>query len=280
MTIKIDGRKIREEILKDVKNEVFKLPFTPVFCDIIVGDDETSALYVRIKAKNATSVGIKFRTVEFPNSITTDELITEIENLNKVPHVCGVIVQLPLPEHIDRKKVLDAIDPNIDVDCLGEATINKFYNNTGEISFPTALACINILDSLNLNLVDKNIVILGQGILVGHPVAHLLRSRGLQIKTINSKTDDTLELIKNADVIISAIGKGKFITAKMVKKDVVIIDAGTSEENGAIVGDVDFDSISGIASFVTPSPSGVGPVTVAMLLRNVLLVAKQKIKHE
>ncbi len=280
MTIKIDGRKIKEEILKDVKDQVFRLPFTPVFCDIIVGDDETSALYVRIKAKNATSVGIKFRTIEFPNSITTDELIIEIENLNKVPHICGVIVQLPLPEHIDRKKVLDAIDPSIDVDCLGENTSNKFYNDTGKISFPTALACINILDSLNLKLVDKNIVVLGQGVLVGRPVSHLLRSRGLQIKTINSKTDDTLKLIKNADIIISAIGKGKFITGSMIKKNVVIIDAGTSEENGAIVGDVDFDSVADIVSYITPSPGGVGPVTVAMLLRNVFLVANQKIKHE
>jgi len=121
------------------------------------------------------------------------------------------------------------------------------------------LACINILDSLNLKLVDKNIVVLGQGVLVGRPVSHLLRSRGLQIKTINSKTDDTLKLIKNADIIISAIGKGKFITGSMIKKNVVIIDAGTSEENGAIVGDVDFDSVADIVSYITPSPGGVGP---------------------
>ncbi len=272
----IDGRKIKEEILKKVKEEVLTLPFSPVFCDILVGDDKVSASYVQIKAKNADSVGIKFRTAEFPESITTEELIEEIENLNRVPHICGVIIQLPLPDHIDRKKVLDAIDPRIDVDCLGAETNKEFYNNKGELGYPTALACLKIIDSLNLNLSDKKIVVLGQGFLVGLPVSHLLRSRGLQIETISSNTEGAKDLIKEADIIISGIGKGKFITGEMIKKDVIIIDAGTSEENGSVIGDVDFESVNGIASQITPSPGGVGPVTVAVLLENVLKVAKNK----
>ncbi len=276
MTIIIDGRKIKENILENIKEEVSVLPFTPVFYDVVVGDDKTSALYVRIKSKNAISVGIKFRTIEFPNSITTEELIEKIDTFNKVPHLCGLIVQLPLPNHIDRKIILDAINPSIDVDCLGKEASEKFYNDIGEIKYPTAIACLNILDSLNLDLTNKKIVVLGQGVLVGRPVAHLLRSEGLQIETINSKTDNTLDLIKNADVIISGIGQGKFITGEMIKKGVVIIDAGTSEENGAIIGDVDVDSVMNIASYITPSPGGVGPVTVAMLLKNVLKTAKNK----
>lgn len=276
MTIIIDGRKIKKDILKDIKLELSLLPFVPVFYDIVVGDDETSALYVRIKSKNATSVGIKFRTIKFSASVTTEELVKEIENFNKVPHLCGLIVQLPLPNHIDRTRILNIISSNIDVDCLGRETSEKFYNNTGEIKYPTAIACLVILDSLNLDLTNKRIIILGQGVLVGRPVAHLLRSRGLQIETINTKTNNALNLIKNADVIISGIGQGKFITGEMIKKGVVIIDAGTSEENGAIIGDVDVNSVMDIASYVTPTPGGVGPVTVAMLLKNILKTAKNK----
>jgi methylenetetrahydrofolate dehydrogenase (NADP+)/methenyltetrahydrofolate cyclohydrolase len=272
----IDGRKIKEDILSEVKESVAKLSFAPVFCDILVGDDVVSASYVRIKEKNALNVGIKFRTAEFPETVTTEELIYEIENLNKVPHMCGIIVQLPLPSHIDRQRVLDAIDPSLDVDCLGSLASSNFYNDTGELGYPTALACLKILDSLNMDLTDKKIVMLGQGVLVGLPVSHLIRSRGLNLLTINNQTENIKEILKDADVIISGIGKGKFITREMIKKDVIIIDAGTSEESGSIVGDVDMNSVMDVASYMTPSPGGVGPVTVAMLLSNVLKVALNK----
>jgi methylenetetrahydrofolate dehydrogenase (NADP+)/methenyltetrahydrofolate cyclohydrolase len=275
--ITIDGRKIKDEMLEEIKNEVFQLPFSPVFCDILVGDNSVSASYVRIKEKLALLAGIKFRTAEFKESATTEELIEEIENLNRVPHMCGIIIQLPLPNHIDKRKVLDAITPVLDVDCLGSVNSEKFYNNEGGISFPTALACIKILDSLNVDLSQKKILILGQGSLVGLPVTHILKTRGLEVDIVNTKTTNTDELIKNADVIISAIGKAKFIKGDMVKDGVIIIDAGTSEDNGAIVGDVDLESVMGIASFVSPTPGGVGPVTVAMLLSNVLQVARNKV---
>jgi methylenetetrahydrofolate dehydrogenase (NADP+) / methenyltetrahydrofolate cyclohydrolase len=274
----IDGRKIREEILEKVKREVESLPFSPLFCDILVGDDVVSASYVKIKAKMALSVGIKFKTVEFKSSVTTEELIEEIENLNRVPHICGIIIQLPLPLHIDKKKVLDAIDSRLDVDCLGTINSESFYNNAGEISYPTALACMYILDSLNINLQNKKILILGRGSLVGLPVTYLLQKRGLDVTTVNTKTQNTEELLKDADIIISAIGKSKFIKGNMIKNGTIVVDAGTSEDNGAISGDVDFDSVMGIASFISPTPGGVGPVTVAMLLENVLQVAKNKTK--
>lgn len=273
----IDGRKIKDEILTEVKKEVLSLPFTPIFCDILVGDDASSVQYVRMKAKIAESVGIKFRTAEFPNSVTADELIEEIENLNKVPHMCGIIIQLPLPDHIDKQRVLDAIKPSLDVDCLGTLNSENFYNNTSEISFPTALACMKVLDSLNIDLSDKKILMLGQGSLVGKPVTHLLKERGLNVTTVNTKTTNTEELIKDADILISAIGQGKFIKGDMIKDQAVVIDAGTSEDNGAVVGDVDLESVINVASFVSPTPGGVGPVTVAILLRNVLQVAKNKI---
>ncbi len=272
----INGKKIRDEILAKIKKEVANLPFAPIFCDILVGNNSSSWQYVKMKGKTAESVGIKFQNANFPASIDTEELIKEIKILNKIPNMCGIILQLPLPIHINRKEVLDAIDSHLDVDCLGSVASEKFYSGStaGEISFPTALACIAVLDSLNLNLTKKNIVILGQGNLVGKPVTALLKFRGLNPEIIRSKTEHKEELIKKADVIISGIGKGKYITGDMIKRGAVLIDAGTSEEEGSIVGDVDLESVKDKTSFVSPVPGGVGPVTVAMLLNNVLTVAK------
>ena len=272
----INGRKIRDDILEEVKKEVLSLPFTPIFCDILVGDNSVSSMYVRIKSKTASSVEIKFRTVTFNESITTEELVGEIENLNRVPSMCGIIIQLPLPSHIDKRRVLDAISPVLDVDCLGTINSENFYNDGGEISYPTALACMKILDSLNIDLSKMKILILGQGSLVGLPVTYLLRKRGLEVNTVNTKTENTEELIKNTDIIISAIGKKKYIKGNMIKEGVIIVDAGTSEDNGSVVGDVDLDSVMNIAREVSPTPGGVGPVTVAMLLYNVLQGAKNK----
>lgn len=273
----IDGRKIKNEILDELKAKVLALPFPPIFCDILVGDDPVSISYVRIKGRAAESIGIKFKTVNFPADITTEEIVEEIENLNRVPLMSGIIVQLPLPSHIDTGTVLDAIDPRLDVDCLGSYNNSNFYNDKGGVAYPTALSCMKLLKSVGLNLNEKNIVVLGQGKLVGLPVAHLLEKENLKVTVLNSRTEDQEEILKQADVIISAIGRGKFITGDMLKDEVVIIDAGTSEENGAVVGDVDFESVSTVASFVTPTPGGVGPVTVAMLLENVYNVAKSKL---
>ena len=271
----IDGRKIRDDILKDVKREVARLPFTPLFCDVLVGNDPASAQYVRMKAKTAESVGIKFHRADFPADISTHELINELKILNKIPDMCGIIIQLPIPEHLDRRAVLDAIDPKLDVDCLGTSVSTKFYRGESLIGFPTALACMAILDSLKLDLQNKKIVCLGQGELVGKPVFKLLELRGLSPVPVDKYTKNKEAIIKKADIIISGIGHGKHVVGDMVKNGVVLIDAGTSESSGAIVGDVDLESVEDIASYVSPVPGGVGPVTVAMLLNNVLNVAKK-----
>jgi methylenetetrahydrofolate dehydrogenase (NADP+)/methenyltetrahydrofolate cyclohydrolase len=190
--------------------------------------------------------------------------------------MCGLIVQLPLPAHLDKEKVLNVIDQHIDVDCLGKDASTVFYNTDISIGYPTAMACMAIIDSIDYDLNNKNIVVMGQGELVGRPVTHLLRIRGLQVETITRKTENKEELLKNADVIISGTGQGKYLTGDMIKEGVLIVDAGTSESTGGIVGDVDTDSVLGVAYAVSPVPGGVGPVTVSMLLNNVLTVAKQK----
>ncbi len=275
----IDGRKLQKEILSKVKGEVERLPFQPVFCDVLVGDDPASMQYVRMKAKMAESVGIKFHNANFPSSISTEALIKEIKELNKVENMCGIIVQLPLPLHIDRQIILDSINPDLDVDCLGSVASKEFYEGKKErinLGYPTALACMALLDSINIDLAHKNIAVLGRGLLVGKPVASLLKFRGLDPAIVSSQTEGKEEIIKNADVIISGTGKGGYITGDMIKKDTILIDAGTSEDSGSIVGDVDLKSVKDVARYVSPVPGGVGPVTVAMLLKNVLTVAKTK----
>lgn len=288
----IDGRKLRAEILEKIKKEVATLTFVPVFCDVLVGDDPASVQYVNMKARTAEIVGIHFHKAVFGASISTEDLVKEIKVLNKVKNMCGIIIQLPLPPSIDRKTILDSIDSRLDVDCLGSIASDKFYNNYNretDLGFPTALACMALLDSLDLELKGKIIIVLGQGELVGKPTAALLRSRGLIFQTVNKDTENKEYFLKQADIVISGMGKGRYITGNMIKPGAILIDAGTSEDTNknqsnnlrdrsGIVGDVDLESVRNVAGYATPTPGGVGPVTVAMLLNNVLTVAKSLAK--
>jgi methylenetetrahydrofolate dehydrogenase (NADP+)/methenyltetrahydrofolate cyclohydrolase len=276
----IDGRKIRNNILELIKKEIQSLDFRPVFCDVMVGDDPASLQYVNMKAKIAESLGLEFHRAFFENDISTEDLIKEIQILNNIKNMCGIIVQLPLPPHLDTRAVLDAIDSSLDVDCLGSLLNNEFYQKKEVfLGLPTALACMYILDSLNLDLSSKNIVVLGQGELVGRPVSKLLKNSNIQHIVLNSESENKEEIIKNADIIISGIGQASYLKGYMLQKGVILIDAGTSESNGSLFGDVDIESVKDIASIASPVPGGVGPVTIAMLFKNVLEVAKNKKKQ-
>ena len=277
----IDGKKIRNDILEKLKKDVATLPFVPVFCDILVGDNSESIQYVRMKRKYAESVGIKFHTANFEASISTSDLIKEINKLNKYPNMCGIIVQLPLPSHLDRQAILDSINPEMDVDCLGKIKSDKFYRSYDkekDLCPPTALSCMALLDSIGLDLRTKKIVVLGYGALVGKPVYALLKYYGLNAEIVEPRTEHKEDIVKKADVIISGIGKGRYLSGDLIKSGSVLIDAGTTESDGGIVGDVDLASVKNIAGFISPVPGGVGPVTVAMLLQNVFKVAKNRIQ--
>ncbi|MEI7810625.1 MAG: bifunctional 5,10-methylenetetrahydrofolate dehydrogenase/5,10-methenyltetrahydrofolate cyclohydrolase [bacterium] len=277
MTTIIDGKKISKEILAEIKKEVALLPFQPVFCDVLVGDDPASVQYVNMKRKTAENIGIRFHEAFFPSEISEEKLIEEIKKINEIPNMCGLIIQLPLPKYLNQQKILDTVDPKLDVDCLSSTASKKFYKGDISLGFPTALACMALLDSLNLDLTNKKIVILGQGKLVGKPVSALLSYRNLNIEILTSKTENKERILKEADVIISGMGNGKYIQGDMIKNGSIIIDAGTSEQDAGIVGDVDNESIQNIAEFISPVPGGVGPMTVAMLFANVLKVAKSKL---
>lgn len=274
----IDGRKIRNEILEELKQEVSALPYPPLFCDILVGSDPASVQYVAMKNRVAARIGIGVLPVHFPDTTTTDQIITKIRELNANPHLAGLIVQLPLPAHIDKRAVLDAIDPVIDVDATGVDNTERFYADDPRYIFPTANSVMELLKRTGRLSADQRAVVVGRGELVGRPVAHLL-AKQCQVAVVDTSTKDPNSIIITADIVVSAAGVPAMITGEMVQSGAILIDAGTSESYGSVVGDIDTASVSGVAGSLAPVPGGVGPVTVAMLFRNVLLAAKNKFSH-
>ncbi len=265
----LDGRKIANDILVQLKTENSQLPFQPVFCDVLVGDNPVSLSYVKIKGRTAEAVGLKFIMQQLPENIPQADLINKISELNQIENMCGLIVQLPLPPHLNRQAVLDAIDPRLDVDCLGK-------RGYAPLIPPTAAAVMSLVGELPDNLKSGHFVIVGQGQLVGKPVSFLLKQRNYKVIVADRATPNLSTLTKTADVLISGTGQANLITADFVKPGAAVIDAGTAEMDGGIVGDVDFESLKNIAGYVSPVPGGVGPLTVAMLLKNVVEVAKKK----
>ena len=275
----IDGKLIAQKILDQVREDVSRLPFQPVFCDVIVGNNPLSLRFVDIKGRAAHRVGIKFEKIVLPGSIKQEDLANYIHELGNKNDLCGLIIQLPLPSQINRTVILDAIDPVLDVDSLGSLNLNKFYADEAVLYPPTASAIMAVLASTNQDFSGKCALIIGKGELVGRPVAHLLEHKVAELLVIDNKTKNIQSLFGRADLVISGVGKPGLVFGKDLKEGAVVIDAGTSEMNGGIVGDVDLVSVRDKASFFAAVPGGVGPVTVAKLLANVAQVAKIKAKE-
>lgn len=280
-----DGRKFRDEILDSLRLRIEALSFVPEFADIVVGDDPASLQYVRMKGKTAEKIGIRSLDAHMPDVSTTEDVIEKIKTLSSRPNISGLIVQLPLPKHINVSKVLNALPLKIDVDVLSAEHEKMFFDSQSfeqVLVMPTALAIFKIVKSIYPNLKGKNVVVVGQGKLVGLPVSHLFRSTGCNFGIVdkNTKKEDRINLLQNADVIVSAVGIPNLIHGNGLKNGVVFVDAGTSEDGGTIVGDAHFESVSEIASFITPTPGGVGPVTIACLMNNVCTVAEIKQKEK
>ena len=270
----INGNGIAQQILTKLMVEVKKFPFTPLFCDVIIGEDPVAQSYVKIKARRAEEIGLKFKLIQLPSSITTLDVVVQLKKIQQDPFLAGLIVQLPLPAQLDKFAILNAIDPRVDVDCLNAENAKSFYVGSVKLLPPTAAAVVSVLDSLKLDLKLLNILVIGQGELVGKPVTALLKNRGLAVTTSDNSTSNLKDLTSIADIIISATGQAKLITGNMIKSGVVLIDCGTSESAGSIVGDIDTESVAEKARYLAPVPGGIGPVTVAMLLQNVVEVAK------
>lgn len=275
----INGKEVAAKIKQQVKDEVALFGVEITLAVIVVGDNQASRVYVNNKKKACESVGIKSLEYIMPENIPEEELLNLIDYLNISKCVHGILVQLPLPEHIDANRVIERIDPDKDVDGFTAVNTGKLW--LGEYPFApcTAMGIIELLDHYNIDVAGKHCVVIGRSNIVGKPVAALLLERNATVTICHSKTKDLYKHTSQADILISAVGKPKFVTWGMVKKDAVVIDVGINrDENGKLCGDVDVESVKDRISMLTPVPGGVGPMTVAMLMKNTLLAAASQMK--
>lgn len=269
----IDGKKCSEEILESLRKDISeykeKIGKVPGLAVIILGNNAASKIYVKSKIKACEKTGILSREIILDENISEEELINEIEKLNNDKNINGILVQLPLPSHINEKKICEAINVKKDVDGFKAENLGKIMlgDDDGFISC-TPQGIIYLIDQLNMDLNGKNVVVVGRSNIVGKPVASLLINKGATTTVCNSKTKDLAGILRKADIIVIAIGKAKFLTKDMVKERAVVIDVGINRVDGKIYGDVDFENVKDIVSHITPVPGGVGPMTIAMLLKN------------
>lgn len=269
----LKGAPLARTIKNDLRERIEKLAHKPVFVDVLVGEDLASAQYVAMKYKAAQQLGIEVLNVALPSAVSTEELVEKMHELAAVPYMAGIIVQLPLPDHVDAQAVFDAIPAHLDVDILGAQATEDFYANRSLLTYPAAQACYELLQTAG-DLSGKNIVIIGQGKLVGRPLTHLLRRDGHHVHVVTKETSDKAILIADADVLVSAAGVPHLITGEQIKNGAILIDAGTTEQGGGVVGDIDTDSVAARAAFLAPVPGGVGPLTVGLLFVNVVTTAE------
>jgi len=275
----LDGKKITEDIKNELKSEVLHLQekgIIPGLAVILVGDDTASRIYVANKKKACKEIGINSQAFEMPKKTTEKELLELIIKLNQDDKIHGILVQLPLPRHIDEENIINAISSKKDVDCFHPENVCKLFVGTGKLLPCTPAGIVEMLKKNNIEISGKECVIVGRSNIVGKPMALMLLEENGTITIAHSKTKNLAEVTKRADILVVAVGKAGLITQDMVKKDVVVIDVGMNRlENGKIAGDVDFEKVKEVASAITPVPGGVGPMTIAMLMKNAVKAAKQ-----
>ena len=270
----IDGKLISSQIRDEIAENVKKLKRKPGLAVIIVGEDPASQIYVRNKEKACEQVGFYSKTYRLNQEATTYELLNLINVLNFDDKIDGILVQLPLPKHIDEKAVIEAIKPEKDVDTFSEKNTGKIMIGTQTISPCTPSGIIELLKRYNIDICGKTCVVVGRSNIVGKPMAMLLLQENGTVTICHSKTENLKEITKTADILVVAIGKSKFITRDMIKNNAVIIDVGMNrDKNGKLSGDVDFENVKDIVSYITPVPGGVGPMTITMLLKNTFLLS-------
>jgi len=274
----IDGKQLAHDMLMEVQADAQKLiqaGTSPKLAVIFVGADKPSRTYIRRKQEAADAAHIAFDLHRFDTDITEQKLIQEIQRIQSDDAVHGVIVQLPIPAHLDQAHVLNAIDEKKDVDCMTDINIGKLVMETNTITPPTPAAVLAILDSIDADVKGKNITIVGAGALVGKPLTIMLLNKQATVTVCNEFTRDLAKKCQRADILITAVGKKDLITKNMVKKGAIVIDTGIAFEHKKMYGDVDFDAVAKKAAYITPTPGGVGPITVSLLLKNVVECAQQ-----
>lgn len=271
MAIIMDGVALRNRILADLHNRVDKMSVQPKLVAVLVGDDTASQIYVRNKEKYAAAAGVVTEVIRMPQNVDTQYIIDKIQDLNNDKSVNGILVQLPLPDHVDTYKVLNAVDASKDVDGFTDINIGKMYGTGRDFIIPcTARGIMALLDEYNINVSGKNVVVIGRSNIVGKPVAQMLMMRNATVTVCHSKTQNISDFTRNADIVVAATGKIK-ITGDMLKSGAVLIDVAIQRDaNNKICGDADFESCSKVVDYITPVPGGIGPMTIAGLMMNVV----------
>ena len=277
----IDGKLISKEIRKNIKKDIAALKvknIIPGLGIILVGNDPASEIYVRNKIKACDELGINTLLYRFKEDNNEREVIELIKDLNCDDQIHGILVQSPLPSAFDEDKIISYVEKEKDVDGFGTFNLGALLSNQEKIVAATPLGILKMLEYENIDIEGKHVVVVGASLIVGRPMATLLLNRGATVTIAHSKTKNLKEITKQADILIVAIGQAKFITDEYVKDGAVVIDVGTNRVDGKLYGDVDFDKVSKKASYITPVPGGVGPMTITMLISNVVEQAKGKVR--
>ena len=270
MPIIVDGKIIADKILARLKRTVSKMPAKPYLAVVLVGQDAASMTYVRKKQAAARGIGVRFALYEYPQSISTFSLVRNLKQIQSRP-LSGIIVQLPLPPGIDKQAVLNALKPSLDVDYLSWESLGKLVIGENRLVPPTPGAILEILKQYKISLQGQHVVLVGAGNLIGKPLANILIQLPLTLTVCSKESKNLTQLTRQADILITGAGQAQLIRGSMVKKGAVVIDAGVSFKGKKIFGDVHFQEVSKVARLITPTPGGVGPITVAKLLENTVL---------
>ena len=278
----IDGKELAKKIRKELKVECDELKskgINPKLAVIMVGDNPASKVYVRNKSRACEEIGIEYEEHLLSDETTQEELINLIKKLNEDKSINGILLQSPIPEHLNINQAFKTITYRKDVDGFTPSSVGKLCIGEDTFISCTPYGVMKMFEEYNIDLTGKDVVILGRSNIVGKPLIQCCINNNATVTVCHSKTQNTKKITREADILISAIGKAKFVTADMVKDNVVIIDVGINrDENGKIVGDVDFENVKEKASYITPVPGGVGPMTIAMLMNNVIKATKKQNK--
>ena len=278
MTIILDGKSLSKKIIQNLHKELESMAVKPKLCVIQVGENSASTIYVNKKHKISQEIGIDSVVMRLNEDITEEELLNILNDLNKDSTVTGILVQLPLPKHINEHKIIEAIDYKKDVDGFSTYNIAAIAQGKKPLAYPcTPKGIIELLKEYDVILEGANAVVLGRSNIVGRPLASMLLNENATVTICHSKTKNLKEITKNADILISAIGKPEFVKGEMIKQGACVIDVGINRlADGKIVGDVAFDEAKQVVKYITPVPGGVGPMTIAMLMKNTVELFKKQ----
>lgn len=276
----IDGKAIASEIRAEIRDEISGMSIRPGLAVVLVGDDPASQVYVRNKHRACEEVGIYSEVYTLPAETSEEQLLGLIDQLNQSPAIHGILVQLPLPKHLDEEKVILAIDPAKDVDAFHPVNVGKIMIGNFDFLPCTPAGVMELIKRSGIDVAGKECVVIGRSNIVGKPQAMLMLHSNATVTVCHSRTKNLPEVCRRADIIVSAVGKADFVTADMVKDGAVVIDVGMNRNaEGKLVGDVAFDEVAPKTSYITPVPGGVGPMTITMLLKNTVTAAKKSIKQ-